>query len=282
MNPSFETLRRWLKKPALFESPVVDHIWNDPRIAGKMLEMQIDGATNLVSRNAIFTEKSTAWMIEYLDLPVASKVCDLGCGAGLYTRSFARHGMEVYGIDISSAAIDYASQQFLNEGNMIRYTCGDYLQEIPEGPFRLATLLYYDYCAFKPEQRLRLLKNIHKVLEPEGVLILDVFSDVYFANLTEGNSIRFSETEGLWSPLPHFNLKAIFKYPAEMVYLDKNVIVSPESERVFYNWYACFSPEMIRKELAEAGFNVKEIFADVAGTPFYPESHELTLIAGKQ
>ncbi|MHC1777910.1 MAG: class I SAM-dependent methyltransferase [Lentimicrobium sp.] len=282
MNPSFESLKHWFKKPVLFESPVVDHIWNDPWVARKMLEMQIDGESNLVSRNSRFTEKSVAWMIEHLDIPYGSKVCDLGCGAGLYTRSFAMRGMKVHGIDISSAAIDYASQQSLNEDYRILYTCGDYLQGIPGGPFRLTTLLYYDYCAFKPEQRLHLLKNIHKVLEPGGVLILDVFSDVYFTDLTEGNSIRFSETEGLWSPLPHFNLKAMFKYPVEMVYLDKNVIISPECEREFYSWYACFSPEIIRKELAEAGFNVKEILADVAGTPFYPESHEITMIAGKQ
>jgi SAM-dependent methyltransferase len=282
MNPSFETLKRWLQKPVLFESPVVDHIWNDPWIARKMLDMQIDGATNLVSRNALFTEKSASWMIKYLDLPVGSKVCDLGCGAGLYTTTFARRGMKVHGIDISSAAIDYASQQSINMGNPILYTCGNYLEEIPGGPFGLVTLLYYDYCAFNPEQRLGLLRNIYKVLEPGGVFVLDVFSDVYFASLTEENSIRYSETEGLWSPLPHFNLKAIFKYPAEMVYLDKNVIITTESEREFYNWYACFSPEMIREELAEAGFLVKEIFADVAGTPFSPESHELTLIAGKQ
>jgi SAM-dependent methyltransferase len=279
MNPSFETLKQWLHKPTLFESPVVDHIWNDAWIAGKMLEMQIDGESNLVSRNSRFTEKSVAWMIEHLNLNAGSGVCDLGCGAGLYTEAFSGYGMNVTGIDISSRAIAYSSESAKVRKLNISYHCADYLGQIPGGPFKLITVLYYDFCAFRPEQRIKLLKNIHEALEPGGALVLDVFSDVKFESLQENNSLRFSEGEGLWSPLPHVNLKAIFKYPAEMVYLDKNVIITAGSVREYYSWYACFGAEMIRAELSGAGFIVEETFADVAGTPFFPESHEITLIA---
>jgi len=60
MNSSFDTLQQWLHKPALFQKPVVDHIWNDPWIAEKMLQLQIDGKNNPLSRTK---QKRIPWLL---------------------------------------------------------------------------------------------------------------------------------------------------------------------------------------------------------------------------
>ncbi|MBK6344664.1 MAG: methyltransferase domain-containing protein [Bacteroidales bacterium] len=279
MNPSYNNLQQWLQKPALFESPVVDYIWNDPWIASKMLEQQTDGANNLVSRNTSFTEKSASWMIKYLELQPGSEVCDLGCGAGHYTKAFAQKKYQVTGVDISTCAIGYASEQESAKQYGIRYQCCDYLKGIPGGPFNLITLLYYDYCAFSPEQRKQLLQNIRDKLAYKGTLIMDVLSDARFRSLTESSSLKFSETDGLWSPLPHFNLKMLFTYPQEMVFLDKNVIVTDAGNKEYLSWYCCFSPETIAGELQNAGLRVRSVFSDIAGTPYSPDSHEIAVVA---
>jgi len=282
MNPSLSALQQWSRRPELFKSPVVDHIWNDPWIAAKMLEMQIDGSNNLVSRNSRFTEKSIAWMIDHLDLPARARVCDLGCGAGQYTEAFARQSLQVKGIDISKQAISYASARELAKQTKINYHCGNYLDEIPGGPFDLVTLLYYDYCAFNPDQRKRLLNNIRSVLAESGSFIMDVLSDVHFHSLKEGNTLKFSETESLWSPFPHFNLKMLFTYPREMVFLDKNVIITDAGDKEYYSWYSCFSPESIAGELQAAGLRIRSLYSDIAGNPYSSDSHEIAVVAERQ
>ncbi|MEU0091239.1 class I SAM-dependent methyltransferase [Kribbella sp. NPDC006257] len=41
----------------------------------------------------------------------ATKIVDLGCGTGLLTRSFAKEGREVIGVDPSKTMLDYARKQ---------------------------------------------------------------------------------------------------------------------------------------------------------------------------
>ena len=65
------------------------------------------------------------------------------------------------------------------------------------------------------------------------------------------------------------------------VVLDKYTIIEPERIRHVYNWFQYFAPEDLEREFVEAGFFIKELYSDVAGTPYDRKSGEFAVIAKK-
>ena len=48
-----------------------------------------------------------------------------------------------------------------------------------------------------------------------------------------------------------------------------------------YNWLQYYSKDSLIKEFEENGFQVEEIYSDVAGNTFNPESPEIAVVAKK-
>jgi hypothetical protein len=46
-----------------------------------------------------------------------------------------------------------------------------------------------------------------------------------------------------------------------------------------YNWLQYFAPEDLEREFIGAGFSIKGLYSDVAGTLYDPESSEFAVIA---
>jgi hypothetical protein len=46
-----------------------------------------------------------------------------------------------------------------------------------------------------------------------------------------------------------------------------------------YNWLQYYSKDSLVKEFAENGFKVEEVYSDVAGKTFTPESPEIAIVA---
>jgi hypothetical protein len=63
--------------------------------------------------------------------------------------------------------------------------------------------------------------------------------------------------------------------------LDKYIIIESDRTRTIYNWLQYFVPEKLAREFMEAGFFVKELYSDVAGTPYNGTSNEFAVIAEK-
>jgi len=65
------------------------------------------------------------------------------------------------------------------------------------------------------------------------------------------------------------------------VVLDKYTIIEAERSRVFYNWFQCFSPYDVERELKDCGFAIERYYSDVAGTPFSSHNREFAVVAKK-
>ena len=100
------------------------------------------------------------------------KVLDLGCGNGRYFPSFKEKRINYFGIDFSEKLIEIAKNKY-PEGN---FQVGDALNlPFPENFFdkvySIATLHHIPSKEF----RLQFLKEIKRILKPEGLLILTVW-----------------------------------------------------------------------------------------------------------
>jgi SAM-dependent methyltransferase len=98
----------------------------------------------------------------------SGRVCDLGCGPGHVTNYLHRHGVNVFGIDLSSAMVDQARQ--LCRG--IEFKSGNMLS-LELAPESLAGIIaFYSIIHVPRDEVLTALCEMKRVLEPGGRLLL--------------------------------------------------------------------------------------------------------------
>ena len=121
----------------------------------------------------------------------------------------------------------------------------------------------------------------HKFLKPGGSVLLDVHSLNTFNSRDEVAIYERNQLDNLWSPDNYYGFLNTFKYDKEKLTLDKYTIIDEASTRVVYNWLQYFSPDSLRKEFEENGFEDREFYSDVAGSTFSPESPDIAIVARK-
>jgi SAM-dependent methyltransferase len=96
----------------------------------------------------------------------SGRILDIGCAAGTFLAHFAPEAWERHGVELSQLATEAASRRgILVHRGVIGET------EFPEGLFDVVTCL--DTFYYFPAPRQDLLK-IHRVLKPEGLLVLEL------------------------------------------------------------------------------------------------------------
>ena len=157
-------------RPAPFSSYTAKDLWTRPHLSRQMLEYHLSQDSDLASRRFDVIDNVVKWIDKQLGF-ATKKVCDLGCGPGLYTQRFNARGAKTTGIDFSKFTLDYAKS---TTSQAIDYIQADYLEdELPTG-FDIITLIYTDLCVLSPQQRATLLGKMRKMLNPDGRIVLDV------------------------------------------------------------------------------------------------------------
>lgn len=277
----FHVLEHICYKPKPFEAYTTDQLWTDPYIAQKMLELHLNPEAELASRNAAFIQKSAEWIIKHFNITDTSKVCDFGCGPGLYTTQFAQTEAQVTGVDFSESSINHAKQAAEQETLKIDYLLKDYLKFSTDQRFDLITMIYCDFGVLNPEQRKTLLKTWHATLEDEGSLFIDVFSLQQFRDTKEEATYEFTPKGGFWSASPYYAFQNTFKYEEEQLLLHKWTIIEENRTREILNWLQCYSLESLKQELQENGFELTEHYSNVSGESYSPDSKEIAIRAKK-
>lgn len=199
----------------------------------------------------------------------------------MYAARLAKRGAKVTGIDFSKRSIEYAKEAATREQLNISYVNRNYLEFETEDRFDLVLMIMCDFCALSPTQRKGILRKFHKVLKPNGSVLLDVYSLSAFEQREEAATYEVNQLSGFWSPNKYYGFLNTFKYAEEKVVLDKYTIIESERTRQVYNWLQYFAPEDLESEFVETGFFVKGIYSDVAGNPYNQKSSEFAVIANK-
>ena len=274
-------LVKLLDKPAPF-TPGEPLFWADPHISQQMLAAHLDPDLDAASRKPETIERTVAWIVDTLGLVAGDSVLDLGCGPGLYAAKLAERGLDVTGVDISPSSIAYAEGYARTHGLSIDYRCKTYLELADVNRYEAALLIFGDFCTFNPQDRRRLLNNVHRALRPGGHFILDVSTRHHRALAGIKNGWYVSQG-GFWRPVPHLVLEQGFDYPDDKIWLDQYIVIEESGEMTVYrNWFQDYDPEMITSELSAAGFIMKSYWADLAGTPFHAESEWIGVVTQKK
>ena len=269
------------EKPAPF-TPGEPLFWDDPHISAQMLKWHLNPENDVASRRPETIRKSVSWLIASLELRAGDSILDLGCGPGLYSACLAERGLRVTGVDYSRRSIDYATE-FARQNNLdIRYRYQDYLTIEDENQYDAALLIYGDFCPLSPEQRERLLANVHRALKPGGYFVLDVTTATHRKKHGTRNGWYAVET-GFWKPGPHLVLEEGFDYPERSIFLDQAIVIEEGGKVLVYrNWFQDFDRETITRELESGDLTVESVWNDLAGTPFTIDTEWIGIVARKK
>ncbi len=274
----YDLLQDISQRPEPFSRYTAKELWTRPHLARQMLQYHLSQETELASRPFETIDRIVAWIDSRLGLQ-GKRVCDLGCGPGLYAQRYAALGADVCGVDFSEHSLEYARRQASENKQPIRYIQADYLSdELPVG-FDIVTLIYTDYSVLSPGQRSRLLKRIRKMLKPGGRLVMDVAGMGSLAAKEQCTLIENRLMGGFWAEGDYVGVQRSFVYPEESLSVDRFVIVEPTETWQVFNWFQYFSPGSLEGELGSGGFAVDGMFGDLTGQPLQEESDYIGVIA---
>jgi SAM-dependent methyltransferase len=277
----YKTLKEINSRPSPFQFYTADELWTDEHTSKKMLTYHLNESLDLSSRNRDFIERSVTWIVSHFKIDSNTTIADFGCGPGLYTTLFAQTNAVVTGIDFSERSIRYAKTVAVQKGLDITYLQQNYLNFETEDRYDLITMIFCDFCALSPSQRKTLLGKFYKFLKPGGSVLIDVHSLNTFNDSVETATYEFNQLDRFWSAEDYYGFLNKFKYEEEKVTLDKYTIIEKSRTRVVYNWLQYFNQDSIREEFEEIGFRIEELYSDVAGTSFSPESADIAVVAKK-
>ena len=101
-----------------------------------------------------------------------SRVLDLACGEGHYTRLIRQAGAaEVTGVDISSAMVRLAKDQERRAPLGCRFSCQDVADFEPAGEVDLVVAMYLFHYAGNREKLMRFCRVCRKALRPGGRIV---------------------------------------------------------------------------------------------------------------
>ena len=105
---------------------------------------------------------------------------DIGCGSGRFTRDFQKAGYLMCGVDVSAEMLSKAEELTAKENLNIRYFLGDIAKFKAFEKYDFATAIN-DCFNYVPPTRIKsALKNVHRLLEQDGVFLFDISSERKF------------------------------------------------------------------------------------------------------
>ncbi len=277
----FTELKEINSRPAPFQFYTANELWTNEHTSKQMLEYHLNESIDASSRNKKFIERSVEWIVSRFEVDENTEIVDFGCGPGLYTTRLAERGALVTGIDFSKNSLDFAKHTAAKKGLKINYVLTNYLDFETTDAFDLITMIMCDFCVLSPDQRKKMLSKFISLLKPGGSVLLDVYSLNSFNRKEESATYELNQLNGFWSPNDYYGFVNTFKYEKEKVLLDKYTIIEESGKRLVYNWLQCYSKESLRNEFEENGFEVDELYSDVAGKAFTSDSAEMAVIARK-
>ncbi|MBW6457858.1 MAG: methyltransferase domain-containing protein [FCB group bacterium] len=161
--------------------------------------MYLKTDADVVEDNRI-TETEVTLFKEFLQIEDGDSLLDLACGQGRHLFEFSRRGRyELYGLDRSRYLIQRAKNIAKKCGIGIHFKEGDARKlPYPADSFDFVTILGNSFGYFEsPEDDIKILKEIRRVLKPGGKLLMDVADGSYLKE-------HFTPRSWEWIDKKHF------------------------------------------------------------------------------
>lgn len=108
-------------------------------------------------------------MLELIGPVAGLEVLDAGCGPGLYAEELVRRGARVTGVDASPEMVELARARVGAHATFRVHDLAEHMAWAADGSFDLAVMALVIHHL---DDRVALLREVHRVLRPGGYLVL--------------------------------------------------------------------------------------------------------------
>ncbi len=203
--------------------------------------------------DANITSREIGLFVEFLGLNSRDKILDLCCGQGRHTLELAGRGFQnVEGLDRSHYLIQKAKVQARQKGLFVPFREGDARKlPYPTDYFDAVMILGNSFGYFETiENDLRVLKEVCRVLKPQGKLLIDVADGEFMKTNYQPRSWE-------WIDNKYFVCRERSLSMDEQRLISREVIVHVDKGVIVDQFYAerLYTKESIEALLNSAGFS---------------------------
>jgi len=174
-------------------------------------------------------------IVKFLKERNGEKILDLGCGTGRHLIYLARHGFDVYGIDISRYGIKITKKWLKKENLKAHLKIGDIYKKLSyKNSFFDAIMSIKTMHHGKIENIRKLIKEMERILKPNGLI---------FITVTKRKSKKEIPKEKLWK----------IKFIAPRTFIP----LTDKEKGLIHYW---FNKRLLRKEFKN--FKISNIWID--------------------
>lgn len=227
-------------------------------------------------RNWEEANKEVGKMIGWLQLPKKARVLDIGCGMGRHALAMARCGYAVTGTDLSPVLLEEAKLH--DEEGQVNWVPGD-MRELPfeEESFDATVNLFTSFGYFSLEDdNVHVLRQIRKVLRPEGSFLIDFLNPVHVAQTLVPRSERIDEETGLHileerSILNGWVQKEITVYDPQ----------KREEQRQYLERVRLYQRDWFERNLALCSLGLEKLYGNYDGSAYEQEASPRMIMTGR-
>lgn len=235
------------------------------------------------------------WLMEWADYDIWTRylleiwrredffpetVLDLGCGTGNIAVRLLRHGIQVTGVDKSSAMLSQAERKAREAGLALPLYAMDARRLRGLGPFdgvislcdTLSYVLsYWELCG--------VFRRVWHGLKPDGLFVFDLNTPYKLAHVLGNHVFARTDRELSYIWQSSFDPETrLCRYDIAFFHLQPNGFY--RRFREVHLQYA-HDPEKVVRALARTGFRLKGMWSDLTFDPPHPSSQRITFLAQK-
>lgn len=222
------------------------------------------------NRSAEEAEKFISAISEHLRIPDNAKVLDVACGKGRHSKTLARLGFDVTGIDLSKNSIEDAKQY---SSDKLHFDVWDMRKTYKEEEFDFVFNLFSSFGYFDNEDDdYAAIQAMYNNLKQGGVLVLDYINTEYAVKHMKDREI-----------IPRGDTQFHIKKRIEQGFIKKKIefLVNGE-DHTYEEQLKVINQFRFDEMLSAADFKLLEVFGDYELNPFNAAvSPRLILVARK-
>ena len=197
------------------------------------------------------TDQEVGFLVDLLGLAEGDRVLDVGCGPGRHAHAFARHGIEVHGVDISQRFVDLATDADIAGATFERMDArtmcfdGEFDAAISlcQGAFGLAGDVHQPVPVLDPDGQI--LAGMARAVRPGGLVCLSAFSAYFMMRYLEDHDAFFAD---------------------HGVNHENTALKNESGVEEWHDLYtSCFTPRELRLLAAAAGLDVEGLWSVTPG-----------------
>lgn len=205
-----------------------------------------------VVEDSLITEKEVSLFARYLDIKDGDSLLDLACGQGRHLIELAQKGnFNLYGLDRSRYLIQRAKNISRKKRLNINFKEGDARKlPYPTDSFDFVTILGNSFGYFETtDDDIKILKEIFRVLKPEGKLLMDVADGSYLRD-------NFTPRSWEWIDKKHFVCRERSLASDNDRLISREVVTNTDKGVIVDQFYAerLYTQEVLADLIENVGF----------------------------